>query len=342
MSAPRMVLAVEAAESSGLGHFVRSCALGDAAARRGWDVTVALRPDAVDWARAQVRARGWRLETAELGPVDLTRAIGRGGPPDEAVLVIDSYLADATCFSLMRGRAGRLVVIDDLADRYLDVDIVVNQNLGGDALPARLGTGTRVLAGPAYALLRPEFAALRKPALEAVAGLPDLPGRVLVMMGGTDPTGSAGAVARACLSAFPEASVDVVLPGTAQVRTVGRLTELPRLQEVASRMLGADLVVTAAGSTVWELCCLARPVAALEVAGNQSDVYRHLVQERLVLGLGRLPVSEPDLVAVLSSLADAPGELRRLATAASGLVDGHGADRVLDCASATLSPRGEA
>jgi UDP-2,4-diacetamido-2,4,6-trideoxy-beta-L-altropyranose hydrolase len=331
-----MVLAVEAAESSGLGHFVRSCALGDAAARRGWDVTVLLRPDALDWARAQVRDRGWNLASGELEPPELTQAISSGGRAEEAVLVIDSYLVDATCISRMRRQVGRLVMIDDLADRYLDADIVVNQNLGGGALPVRLGTGTRVLAGPTYALLRPEFAALRQGALDAIAGLPDLPRRILVMMGGTDPTGSAGAVARGCLEAFPEALVDVVLPGRAQERIAGRLTELPRLQDVAPRMLEADLVVTAAGSTVWELCCLARPVAALEVASNQSDVYRHLTKDRLVLGLGRLPVNEPDLVAVLRSLADAPGELRRLATVAASLVDGQGADRVLDCAGATL------
>jgi len=333
MSARSLVIAAEAAASTGLGHFVRCCALGEAAARRGWEVTVVLRPDAVDWARDQVRSRGWTLVSGELVPGELAGALRRGGRPDTAVLVVDSYLVDQTCFSQMRARAGCLVVVDDLADRYLDADIVVNQNLGAEALPARLGPGTRLLAGPAYALLRPQFPALRQAALDTIAGLPDVPRHVLVMMGGTDPTGSAGAVARACLAAFPQASVDVVLPdlpATEQPRTVGRLTELPRLEDVARRMLEADLVVTAAGSTVWEVCALARPAAALEVAGNQSDVYGRLVAGRLVLGLGRVPVDEAGVVAVLRSLAEAPGELRRLASAASRLVDGQGADRVLE------------
>ena len=331
MSARRLVLAAEASAEAGLGHFVRCCALGDAAARRGWEVTFVLRPDAVEWARAQVTSRGWALAPAELEPEELDKAICRGGRPDEAVLVIDSYLVGQACFSQMRARAGWLVVVDDLADRYLDADIVVNQNLGADLLPVRLGPGTRLLAGPAYALLRPEFSALRQGALDTVAGLPDVPGRILVMMGGTDPTGSAAVVARACLAAFPQAWVDVVLPGAEQTRTAGRLTELPRLQDVAPRMLAADLVVTATGSTVWELSCLARPVAALEMASNQSDVYRRLVAGRLVLGLGRRPINEADLEKALRSLASAPGELRRLATAAAALVDGRGADRVLDC-----------
>lgn len=330
MSPRRLVLVVEAAESIGLGHFMRSCALGDAAERRGWAVTVILRPDAVDWARAQVVSRGWTLGLTDFEPELLSRAVSRDARTDEAVLVIDSYLVDETCFTAMRGRFRRLIVIDDLADRFLDADIVVNQNLGGEALPVRLGSGTLVLAGPGYALLRPEFAALRQPALDAISGLPDVPGRIFAMLGGTDPTGSAGAVAQACLVAFPQASVDVVIPGIARARTVGRLTELPRAHDVAPRMLAADLVVTATGSTVWELCCLARPVAAIEVASNQSGVYRRLVSDGLVLGLGRLPIDETKVVEALRSLTQTPGELRRLATRAARLVDGHGADRVLD------------
>lgn len=329
MSARRLVLAAEASAGAGLGHFVRCCALGDAAARRGWEVAVVLRPDALEWARAQVRSRGWALVSGELEPEELGRALRLGGRPDAAVLVIDSYLVDQTCFSRMRARAGCLVVVDDLGDRYLDADIVVNQNLGADALALRLGPGTRLLAGPGYALLRPGFAALRQAALDTIEALPNVPARVLVLMGGTDPTGSGGAVARACLAAFPQASVDVVLPGTVLTRTVGRLTERPRLEDVAQRMLAADLVVTAAGSTVWECCCMARPAAALEVAGNQSDVYGRLVAGRLVLGLGRAPVDEAEVVEVLRSLAGTPGELRRLAGAAAKLVDGQGADRVL-------------
>jgi len=337
MSARRLVLAVEAGNSTGLGHFMRCCALGDAARHRNWDVTVILRPEALDWARAQIRSRGWTLVTGELEPDELSKALGCGGQADKAMLVIDSYLVAATCLSVMRKRVGRLVVVDDLADRYLDADIVVNQNLGADALPLRLGPGTKLLAGPEYALLRPEFGALRQAALESITGLPDVPGRILVMMGGTDPSGSALAAARAALAAFPQAWVDVVVPGRAKTRTIGRLTELPRLQDVAPRMLEADLVVTAAGSTVWELACLARPVAALEAASNQSDVYGHLVSGRLVLGLGRLPIQKANLVATLRSLTDTPGELRRLATVAADLVDGQGADRVLDCADAQAS-----
>jgi UDP-2,4-diacetamido-2,4,6-trideoxy-beta-L-altropyranose hydrolase len=338
VSIRRLVLAAEASAATGLGHFVRCCALGDAAQRRGWGVTVLLRPDAVQWARTQVAARGWTLASGDLDPSDLGRVVRQSDSMDQTALVIDSYLVDENTISRMRDGCGRLVVVDDVADRLLDADVVVNQNLGAADLPVRLGAGTVLLAGPTYALLRPEFPALRPAALDGVNALPEVPGRILVMMGGTDPTGSAPTVARACLTAFPMASVAVVLPGRAGVRTVGRLTELPRLEHVAQHMMEADLVVTATGSTIWELSCLARPVAALEMASNQSDVYRRLVAGGLVLGLGRPPVNEADLVTSLQSLTGMPGELRRLATAAAGLVDGCGADRVLDHTEGSIIP----
>ena len=153
-----------------------------------------------------------------------------------AVLVVDSYRIAGQDLSELRGRAGALVLVDDLGDRRLDVDVVVNQNLGGDELTLDLGEGTVVLAGTRYALLRREFAALREQALAAVPDLADLAGRprrVLVLMGGTDPTGSARTVAQACAAAFVEAEVDVVVPGSVGVGQEGRVRVLPRVQDVA-------------------------------------------------------------------------------------------------------------
>ena len=64
------------------------------------------------------------------------------------------------------------MVIDDLADRPHDCDLLLDQNLGHAAadydglVPERC---TR-LVGPRYALLRPEFAEARAAALAAGRG----------------------------------------------------------------------------------------------------------------------------------------------------------------------------
>ena len=64
---------------------------------------------------------------------------------------------------------------------------------------------------------------------------------------------------------------------------------------MALELLRADLVVTAAGSTLWEAFCLGRPVAAVQVAANQAQVYARLVADGTVIGLGSAPMTADDV-----------------------------------------------
>jgi spore coat polysaccharide biosynthesis predicted glycosyltransferase SpsG len=147
-------------------------------------------------------------------------------------------------------------------------------------------------------------------------------------MGGTDPTGSAFTVGQACADAFPTAVVTVVAP-TAGPDQDPRLTVVPRIVDMATAMLGSDLVVSAGGSTVWELCCLARPAATVQVATNQADVYQRLTSAGVVVGLGAAPVLRAEAARRLRAMVARPDSLATLARAASELVDGRGAERVM-------------
>ncbi|RZU33045.1 PseG/SpsG family protein [Blastococcus saxobsidens] len=327
---PRRVrILCEAAATTGLGHFVRSLALGAELAGRGAAVQVLLRPDALPRAREAVTAAGLDLAAGDWD------ALREGAEP--ADLVVDSYRVPGLWLTDLHRRAGaaggRLVVIDDLADRSFSADVVVNQNLGAEELP--YPGVTSVLAGPSYALLRPEFRAARAAATASARELPDLPRTVLVLFGGTDPTGMTATAARAALAAFPDASVRAIVP--AESAPDEELLAHPRARVLAPRpdvhreMLAADLVITAGGSTVWELCCLARPAAVMAVADNQAAGYDRLTAAGRVLPLGRRP--EPSVAALtdrLAALVGAPGRLREVALAAATVTDGAGAARVAD------------
>jgi UDP-2,4-diacetamido-2,4,6-trideoxy-beta-L-altropyranose hydrolase len=242
------------------------------------------------------------------------------------VLVVDTYRVDSTWLKRARERfPGVVVVVDDLADRYLHADIVVNQNVGAESLDVRADHGTTLLLGLRYALLRPDISAARDAALMAAPRTP--PRRVLVVMGGSDPTGSAPGVANACARALPEADILVVAPA-GSVAEGPRVRSVARIASMATEMMGVDLVVTAAGSTLWEAFCLARPVAALLVAANQTDVYRRLVADGVVLGLGGSPVVPDEVASVLTRELMAEGVLLRFAEAGARMVDGLGAQRV--------------
>ena len=86
-------------------------------------------------------------------------ALVRGTELRRAVPILHSARWDAS----FDAKGARVAVIDDLADRRHDCDLLIDQNLGRRAsdYAGRTPAGCRLLIGPQYALLRPEFAALR-------------------------------------------------------------------------------------------------------------------------------------------------------------------------------------
>ncbi|WP_369130432.1 PseG/SpsG family protein [Modestobacter roseus] len=325
-----VLLLCEAARATGLGHLVRSLALATELAGRGREVTIALRPDALPEARDRVRAAGLTLATGGWVDPDL-----RAGAP--GTVVVDSYRVTGAELTGLHRRCGetgaRLVVIDDLADRSFTADVVVNQNVGAESL-SYPGAGT-VLRGPRHALLRPAFPAARTAGLRSAAELPDVPRRVFVLFGGTDAAGMAGTAAAAALRAFPHARVRVVVPGAApvpaEVTASPRATVLPPVDAVHEEMLDADLVVSAGGTSLWELCCLARATAVVAVAENQLPTYDRLTAAGHVLGAGRHPgATVGELADRLRTLTAPPGTLGRVARSAATVTDGAGCARVAD------------
>src|SRR4051812_17908163 len=162
------------------------------------------------------------------------------------------------------------------------------------------------------------------------------PPGVVVVMGGS--------AAEAAVSAAMAALSQVDLPMT--VRAIspspvpapdGRFTVEPPTPDLPAVLAGADLVLSAAGVTLLELCCLGVPTALVQLADNQAPGYRAAVARGLAAGLGTaadLPAAAPTLRALLED------DARRaaLASAASTLVDGRGADRILTASTLTTRP----
>src|SRR5690606_12034475 len=103
-------------------------------------------------------------------------------------LVADHYALDAKCELALINVVGRIMVIDDLANRPHECVLLLDQNLGrlesdyDDLLPENC----QRLIGPHYALLRPEFAELRELSLKRRQ--PPKLKRILVFLGGVDRT----------------------------------------------------------------------------------------------------------------------------------------------------------
>ncbi|MCM2250968.1 MAG: UDP-2,4-diacetamido-2,4,6-trideoxy-beta-L-altropyranose hydrolase [Ramlibacter sp.] len=246
----------------------------------------------------------------------------------------DHYGLDARWHDRVRARLGcRTAAIDDLADRPLTVDLLIDSN-DEDAqqtYAAVLPRTAKVLGGPAYALLDPAYAAAPRYAFH------DPVRSIGIFMGGTDPTGACLDALAACEQAGFHGPVEVVcsplaprfgaLVEACAQRPQTRLTQqLPRLDGFYA---GHDLLIGAGGTASWERCCIGTPTIACQTADNQRATLPRLSKRGALhwahdTGAG-LQVALAQAVAAL--LADAPAR-KQLGRAAQGLVDGLGSARV--------------
>jgi UDP-2,4-diacetamido-2,4,6-trideoxy-beta-L-altropyranose hydrolase len=254
-------------------------------------------------------------------------------------LIIDHYALDARWEQALRPTCRKLMVIDDLADRPHGCDLLLDQNMGRDvsAYSRLVPEGCTVLAGPHYALLRPEFAVLRDYSLRRRA-IPQLK-HVLIAMGGVDQADATSQVLEAMKDcALSEGThITVVMgPHAPWLERVQLLaSRMPHstavkvnMQNMAQLMADSDLAIGAAGSTSWERCCLGLPTLIVVLAENQRKVAAALEQSgsvKLLNGLDRIARDLRSLFDV-SLMSDG---LRQMSQASCSITDGQGASRVM-------------
>ncbi len=320
MNPPTALFRADGDSRIGAGHLTRCAALADALASLGWRCVFASARDGLEMVRRIV------AETADVialdGPPDRHVGIalaGCGGQADAAI--VDQYeLGDAFATSV-RTSARLLVRFDDMGAASLAGDIVVNpapEATAGVYAPAH------ALVGPAYALLRPAFAARRGPPRRLAPGRK----RVLVTLGASTPTAQVVALASelagvAGVAVRAIGAADWSAPAPSGVDLVQDWTDL------ADEIAGADLVVSAAGGTIWERCCLGVPGLAVITADNQRANAASIAGAGAGIVLGALSELEPGRLArEARDLLEDPARYAAMADSARSLCDGQGARRV--------------
>jgi UDP-2,4-diacetamido-2,4,6-trideoxy-beta-L-altropyranose hydrolase len=302
----------------------------------GFDVTLLPKPKGQPPdgppAHANWAGVGWPQDAAETLAAFITA-------PDW--LVLDHYAFDARWQREAVPKGTRLMVIDDLADRRHDCELLLDQNLGHAAADydGLVPDGCARLIGPRYALLRPEFSEARTGALAARLGRGL--NHILITMGGVDRIDATSTVLTALHDAsLPEGLRITVIMGS-KAPSLGRVRALaqgmPRPTEVlvdvldmATAMAAADLAISAGGGTTWERCCLGLPSIIVETAENQAGMAQAMAATKAALDPG--PVEAPDFAQALQlALADIrdPSRLCSMSQSAAAICDGKGAGRVV-------------
>ena len=254
-------------------------------------------------------------------------------------LIVDHYGLDSRWEKALRPVCSKLMAIDDLASRMHDCDVLLDQNFGRDDGEYRnlVPDACVVLAGPQYALLRAEFASLRNHSLRRRES-PQLR-NLLITMGGVDKFNATCKVLLALQNCRlpPGLRINVVIGQHApHLERVLFLTKqmvqptelLVGVENMAELMAHSDFVIGAAGSTTWELFCLATPTLIVTVAENQANSAKYIreVGAAIVIDSSEISIKIPE---ILSDILKNNNFLHSLSRISRNITDGGGVDRVL-------------
>jgi UDP-2,4-diacetamido-2,4,6-trideoxy-beta-L-altropyranose hydrolase len=251
-------------------------------------------------------------------------------------LVVDHYALDARWESALRQTVKQIFVIDDIADRRHDCDILLDQNFYADMgsrYSGKVPGHCRLLLGPHYALLRDEFRLLR----EQIKPREGPVNRIFVFFGGVDAVNYTGRTIDVLSDMKLDGlHVDVVVGMqhpfrekiVASCRAQG-FTCYVQTSRIAELMATADLAIGAGGSATWERCCLGLPTIAFSTADNQ---FRQ-INDAAVEGLLYVPETGEDfndrLKHHLCSLLGNNNLRKLISHRALSTVDGRGVLRVI-------------
>jgi UDP-2,4-diacetamido-2,4,6-trideoxy-beta-L-altropyranose hydrolase len=204
-------------------------------------------------------------------------------------VIVDNYALDYRWHKKIRPYTDKIFVIDDLADRKMDCDMLLDQTFGRnnsdyDGLVAK---DCQINLGSSYALLRPEFSYLRQKAIEARKTRRNIK-NILVSVGALDPNNVTSQIITALerIKWLHKPKVNVVLHSSAphlhtlldQINGLKLEVSIQTdVSDMAKLMIEADLAIGAGGTTSWERCCLGLPTLLIKLADNQALVINGLL-----------------------------------------------------------------
>lgn len=334
-----LLIRADATTEMGTGHIMRCLALAQAWQMGGNRAFLLSHCESEDL-RQRVEATGVGfipLDNAHPDPADLRTTLTLLRDLQAGWLVIDGYHFDPTYQQMVRSAGKRILVIDDTAHLpEYHADILLNQNINAGQLSYMCDTETKLLLGPQYALLRPEFFAWRDQQRE----ISQVTRKVLVTMGGSDPDNATLKVIQAVQQMDVPGLETRIVVGSANphleilnhaVRdSASNFQLLTDVSDMPEKMAWAEVAVSAGGSTCWELAFMGVPAVVLVLGENQRANAEALDKGGVALNMGWHGQIVPSQISQAIMQLLASGEVRSAMThRGQELVDGYGIERVL-------------
>ena len=275
------VLRADASDLIGVGHVMRSLALGEALLDAGFDVVLPS-VDLPAGMREEAHKCGITvvdLQCEPFGSDDALATLSFNG----AVLVIDGYKFEREFFEILENRVTHFAVIDDNVEtKALAPSVVINQNPHATAeMYAHLSGNPKLLLGLQYALLRREVREAAKQTKSTIAG------KVFVAMGGSDFLKLTSPIVDG-LKDLDIAICVAIGPTNGQRQQIEKTVKsIPRARVIAqvdyiTELASSSLAILAAGSSLWEAAALGVPSIGLIVADNQMNAAQAFLNNSLL------------------------------------------------------------
>jgi UDP-2,4-diacetamido-2,4,6-trideoxy-beta-L-altropyranose hydrolase len=332
-----LLLRTDASTAIGTGHVMRCLALSKAWQETGGEVYCLMAESipALEERLAREGVTATRIAAAPGTASDAAQTAAEARRLGAAWVVADGYRFEPDYIRELKAAGLRVLSLDD--DGRFDfyaADVVLNQNISASSVMyAKREPFTRLLLGPEYVLLRPEF--LAEPRAREH---PATARKVLVTMGGSDSENVTGKVLLALRKTDANFETRIVvgsgnpwqdeLQGLAAERDGFQLERSPA--NMAPLMRWADIAISGAGSTCWELAYLGLPAIVIALSRDQQEIARGLAENEVAVSLGwHANLSEEQISEALLRLMSDPGRRRAMSERGRKLVDGRGAERVV-------------
>jgi UDP-2,4-diacetamido-2,4,6-trideoxy-beta-L-altropyranose hydrolase len=335
----RLLIRADGGPQIGTGHLMRCLALAQQWLVMRGPVTFLLAAD-VPAFRARLQAEGGQLQLIAAEPgseADARATLAAASALDARWIVCDGYHFGADYQRWLRAGDRKLLFVDDYGhgEPYC-ADLVLNHNLYADgASYARREPHTELLLGARYTLLRSEFLTAERP--DRVA--PERARRILITLGGADPTNFTATAVSALAGLDPALEALVLVGGSnphqasierAAAQLGSRAQILSAVDDMPARMAWAELAVTAGGSTCWELLYMGVPALVVVLADNQIRVAEAVARNGAGLDLGEATsLDSAQLERAVAGLAGDRAARQAMVRSGQSRVDGRGAARVV-------------
>jgi UDP-2,4-diacetamido-2,4,6-trideoxy-beta-L-altropyranose hydrolase len=341
MSENTLLIRADASSEIGIGHVMRCLALAQVWQEQGGRAVFAMAAGAQQLSeRLQLDGVEVRTIAAEPGSAeDAFQTLELRSRLDADWLVLDGYHFSAQYRQAMESEMFHLLLMDDGGDHALcSCDVILNPD---PEASVRIHRGedsrTRFLIGPEYALLRHEFRQFR----EVDSNPPEKAERILISMGG----GDSHNVTLQVLEALQEIkhvqlNLAVVIGASnshrASLQAAAKASSHPaRLLENVTNMpelmAWADLGITAGGGTCYELAFMRCPMFLVAMAKNHERAVAFYQQKGCAVAAGWFKSLDKYALAGRLENVICDGALRRkLVENAAGMIDGRGAERVVE------------